>query len=432
LKTEKEILAKLGITALNEMQVKAKKAINDNDNVILLSPTGTGKTVAFLLPLMERLNHDIQMVQALIIVPSRELAIQIEQVIREMGAGFKTNSVYGGQSFNQDKINLKHPPTIIVGTPGRVADHLRRGTFSVSHLKTLVLDEFDKSLEIGFEDEMKEICSELHHVEKRVLTSATNQTEIPRFIGFNEPVTVSNLKKGDAKMEMKSITSPTKDKLETLALSVGKLKNQPGIVFCNFKDSIQRVSDYLTEHSIAHGCFYGGLEQHERELALIKFRNGTHKLILATDLAARGLDIPELGFILHYHLPLKEHEFVHRNGRTARMHSDGTVYVLKYAEEVLPDFIPELEEAELHSEIVDEPVIWKTIMIGGGRRDKISKGDIAGLCFKQGGLQKDQLGLIELHPNNCFVSVAAEAALNLIQRIDGVKLKTKKVRVSGV
>jgi hypothetical protein len=203
-------------------------------------------------------------------------------------------------------------------------------------------------------------------------------------------------------------------------------------VFCNFKDSIQRVSDYLTEHSIAHGCFYGGLEQHERELALIKFRNGTHKLILATDLAARGLDIPELGFILHYHLPLKEHEFVHRNGRTARMHSDGTVYVLKYAEEVLPDFIPELEEAELHSEIVDEPVIWKTIMIGGGRRDKISKGDIAGLCFKQGGLQKDQLGLIELHPNNCFVSVAAEAALNLIQRIDGVKLKTKKVRVSGV
>lgn len=432
MKNQREILDKLEIAKLNEMQRRTANAIHNQDSVIVLSPTGTGKTLAFLLPILKLLDHNVDAVQAIIIVPSRELTIQIEHVIRDMGAGYKCNAVYGGQSFNQDRINLKHPPAILVGTPGRVADHLRRSTFSVLHTKFLVLDEFDKSLEIGFESEMKEICLALSHVAKRVLTSATNEVEVPRFVQFQNPAMVNNLSKGKAQLDMRLITSPNKDKLETMSSALEALKNQPGIVFCNFKDSINRVSEYLNEQGVAHGLFYGGMEQIDRELALIKFRNGSHRLIIATDLAARGLDIPEIKYILHYHLPIKESEFVHRNGRTARMHSDGTVYVLNYKGERLPEFIPKLQEADLSAAETEEAVTWKTVMISGGRRDKISKGDVAGLCFKQGGLKKDQLGVIELQQKNSFVAVHSACALDLIKKIDGLKLKTKKVRVSGV
>ena len=432
MKTQKEIINKLGISALNEMQVLADVAISNNENVILLSPTGTGKTLAFLLPIINQMNFENNGVQLIIVVPSRELAIQIEQVIREMGTGLKCNSVYGGQSFNQDRINLKHVPAIIVGTPGRLADHLNRNTFSLDFVKTMVLDEFDKSLEIGFEDELKIICSSLYHVKKRILTSATNQVEIPRFVNLESPKIVNNLKKGDGVLKIKSILSADKDKLESLSDALLKLNGKSGILFCNYKDSINRVSDFLSHKGISHGCFYGGLEQHDRELALIKFRNGSHNLIVATDLAARGLDIDKIDFIMHYHLPLREHEFIHRNGRTARMHNNGTVFILHHSDEKLPDFIPVMETAELLRVEESKALEWSTVMISGGRRDKISKGDVVGFCIKQGGLNSEDLGLIELQQNNSFVAVKTKMVNQLIEKINRTKLKTKKILATEV
>ena len=432
MKTQKEILNKLGISSLNEMQILAEDAISNNENVILLSPTGTGKTLAFLLPIINQMNTENKDVQLIIVVPSRELAIQIEQVIREMGTGLKCNSVYGGQSFNQDRINLKHVPSIIVGTPGRLADHLNRNTFSLDSVKTMVLDEFDKSLEIGFEDELKIICNSLYHVKKRILTSATNQVEIPRFVNLESPKIINNLKKGDGILKIQSILSVSKDKLESLAEALLKLNGKSGILFCNYKDSINRVSDFLSDKGISHGCFYGGLEQHDRELALIKFRNGSHKLIVATDLAARGLDIHKIDFIMHYHLPSREHEFVHRNGRTARMNNDGTVFILHHSDEKLPEFIPAMETAELERGTDAPADEWSTVMISGGRRDKISKGDVAGFCIKQGGVDPDNLGLIELQQNDSFVAVKTKMVNQLIEKIDRTKLKTKKILATEV
>jgi len=432
MKTQKEIINKLGISALNEMQVLADVAISNNENVILLSPTGTGKTLAFLLPIINQMDFENNGVQLIIVVPSRELAIQIEQVIREMGTGLKCNSVYGGQSFNQDRINLKHVPAIIVGTPGRLADHLNRNTFSLDFVKTMVLDEFDKSLEIGFEDELKIICSSLYHVKKRILTSATNQVEIPRFVNLESPKIVNNLKKGDGVLKIKSILSADKDKLESLSDALLKLNGKSGILFCNYKDSINRVSDFLSHKGISHGCFYGGLEQNDRELALIKFRNGSHNLIVATDLAARGLDIDKIDFIMHYHLPLREHEFIHRNGRTARMHNNGTVFILHHSDEKLPGFIPDMETAELLRVEESKASEWSTVMISGGRRDKISKGDVVGFCIKQGGLNSEDLGLIELQQNNSFVAVKTKMVSQLIEKIDRTKLKTKKILATEV
>ncbi len=435
-KDQKSILKKLGIEQLNPMQEEANLAIHSCSEVVLLSPTGTGKTLGFLLPLVQTLDADCQEVQVLILVPSRELALQIEQVTREMGTGFKTNAFYGGRAGSQDKIDLKHRPAILIGTPGRIADHLRRKNFSTAYIQTLVLDEFDKSLEVGFEKEMTEIVAALPKVRKKILTSATQALEIPQFVGLKEPIYINYLQEGISQLKVRTILSPSKDKLETLVIALSHLGNQPGIVFCNFKESIRRVSDYLTKNKISHGCFHGGMEQVDRERALIKFRNGTHQLLLATDLAARGIDVPEIKFIIHYHLPPGSHEFTHRNGRTARMNSDGVAYVIKWNDEYLPDFVYPGNIREEFEKIVEAPVpapsIWETLYITGGRRDKISKGDIAGLFFKKGRLNKDELGTIELKQDCAYVAVHASKVKDVVQLVNNSKLKTKKVRVSLV
>ena len=429
-KNQKNILSKLNIEQLNPMQEEAQQAIHSGSEIVLLSPTGTGKTLAFMLPVIAELDEKCTEVQVLILVPSRELAIQIEQVIREMGTGYKTNAFYGGRNFSKDRMDLNHPPAILIGTPGRISDHIMRETFSTQNTKTLVLDEFDKSLEIGFEAEMKTIITSLPKVRKKILTSATQEVVIPSFVGLSNPVYVDYLHEKIQQLKIKTIISSSKDKLETLVEALNHLGNQPGIVFCNFKETIQRVSEFLTENKIRHGCFYGGMEQIDRERALIKFRNGTHQLIIATDLAARGLDIPELKFIIHYHLPLRSQEFTHRNGRTARMHNEGTAYIIKWVGEDLPSFIPKTEIEKLKKAAVRTESEWTTLFISGGRKDKISKGDIAGLFIKQGLLENDQLGAIELKHDCAFVAVHTQKIKELLPLVDNSKLKNKKVRVT--
>jgi len=431
-KSQKDILAKLNIDALNPMQEEALLSINSTANTVLLSPTGTGKTVAFLLPTLENLDVKCENVQLLILVPSRELAIQIEQVIREMGTGFKANAVYGGRHFSKDKIELAHAPAILIGTPGRVADHLRRETFIVQDIKTLVLDEFDKSLEIGFEKEMSEILSLLPSINRRVLTSATQDMEIPKFVGLENEITIDYLDTKISNLEIKKVISPDKNKLQTLIDLIFNIGNKPGIIFCNYKDTIQYVSDFLNENNIPHGTFYGGLEQIDRERALIKFRNGSHKIIIATDLAARGLDIPELNFIIHYQLPLKAEEFTHRNGRTARMNAQGTAYVIQWENEYLPEFITSTTIQKIGVKQSNIECKWATLFISGGRKDKISKGDIAGLFFKQGNLERNELGIIELKQDCAFVAVPKAKANALIEKTNNMRIKKRKVRVYSI
>lgn len=431
-KNQEDILKKLKIEQLNPMQKEAMTVYESSSDIILVSPTGTGKTLAYLLPIIRNLNAGSDDIHVLILVPSRELALQIEQVIREMGSGFKANAVYGGRVGYQDKLDLKHTPSILIGTPGRVADLLRRDRFSTHFIHTLVLDEFDKSLEIGFERDMSEIVTALPNIKKRILTSATIATDIPAFVGLKQPVCLDYSDQTVSLLKVKTVVSPSKDKLETLVKTLRHIGNQPGIVFCNFKETIQEVSDYLTSKHIHHGCFFGGMEQIDRERALIKFRNGTHQLIVATDLAARGLDIPELTFIIHFQLPPRRQEFTHRNGRTARMNAEGTAYILKWVNEELPEYIGETEMESIVDAPTPKAPTWKTLYITGGRRDKISKGDIAGLFLKQGGLSNEQLGIIEIKQDCSYVAVPASKTNELINTLTNSKLKTKKVRLSEI
>ncbi|WP_410005189.1 DEAD/DEAH box helicase [Aequorivita nionensis] len=430
IKNQQDILVKLNIAALNPMQKEAITVIEKTANTILLSPTGTGKTLAFLLPIIKNLNIDNPEVQALIVVPTRELAIQIEQVVRNMGSGFKVNAVYGGRAKSKDKIELKHIPAILVGTPGRILDHFDDDRFSKASINTLVLDEYDKSLEIGFESEMIEILDSLPAVSKRILTSATQGVKIPNFVKFNKPIVLDYLlEKVDPKLTVKTVISDDKNKLGTLLQLLRHLGNQPGIIFCNFRDSIEVLSNFLNENNISHSCFSGGMEQKDRERALIKFRNGTSQILVATDLAARGIDIPELKFIIHYELPHSAVEFTHRNGRTARVNEKGTAYVLKWKNQLLPEFIEKKEPVEIPKAASQVAELWETLFISGGRKDKISKGDIAGLFIKQGNITNEQLGAIELKQDCAFVAVPLALANQLVSTLNNSRLKKKKVRI---
>ena len=431
IKNQQDILTKLNITALNPMQEEAVSAIETTTNTILLSPTGTGKTLAFSLPLLKALDPNSKEVQALILVPSRELAIQIEQVIRSMGSGYKVNAVYGGRPMSKDKIELKHTPAILIGTPGRIADHFSNDRFSKSFIKTLILDEFDKSLEVGFEYEMRGIINELPALNKRILTSATQGVEIPGFVRLDKPKVIDYLKeKRTSQLTFKTVISPNKNKSRTLLDLVRHIGNEPGIVFCNLKDSIEQVSTYLTENNISHACFSGGMEQKDRERSLIKFRNGTCQLLIATDLASRGIDIPEMKFIIHYELPKHQEDFIHRNGRTARVNEKGTAFILQFEKEFLPDFIKKSKGVSIVKKAPHKHQYWETLFISGGRKDKISKGDIAGLFFKQGGIKKEELGVIELKPDCAFVAIPLEKANDLVSKLNNTRLKKKKVRVT--
>ena len=433
IKEQQDILSKLNIHALNPMQEEAISVINDTINTILLSPTGTGKTLAFLLPIIKILDPECNDIQALILVPSRELAIQIEQVARSMGSGFKVNAVYGGRPMSKDKIEIKHVPSILIGTPGRIADHFSNDRFSKKNIKILILDEFDKSLEVGFEMEMREIIGQLPHINKRVLTSATHNIEIPGFVRLNNPTTVNYLKeKTDSSLEIKTVRLSNNNKLQALLDIIEYLGNKTGIVFCNVRESIDQVSRFLDKNNINHSCFSGGMEQKDRERSLIKFRNGTSQILIATDLASRGIDIPELKFIIHYEMSRTLEEFTHRNGRTARVSEKGTAYVLKWKEERLPDFIKHADLENISKQAERKPVFWETLFISGGRKDKISKGDIAGLFIKQGKLTKDQLGDIELKQDCAFVAVPATLAADLAEKLNNSRLKKKKVRIYGV
>ena len=431
IKNQQDILSKLNIQALNPMQEEAVSVIETTTNTILLSPTGTGKTLAFSLPLLKILNPESKDIQALILVPSRELAIQIEQVIRSMGSGYKVNAVYGGRPVSKDKIEIKHSPAILIGTPGRILDHFNSNRFSKANIKTLVLDEFDKSLEDGFEEEMKEIVGQLTTINKRILTSATQGVKVPGFVRLDQPTIINYLKeKVRSKLAIKTVVSPDKNKLKTLFELVQHIGNEPGIIFCNLRDSINEVSRFLERKRVSHACFSGGMEQKDRERALIKFRNGSCQVLLATDLAARGIDIPEMKYIIHYELPRHEEEFIHRNGRTARVNAKGTAYILKWENQLLPEFIQDVKGINIAKKATYKPQYWQTLFISGGRKDKISKGDIAGLFLKQGGINKEELGTIELKQDCAFVAVPLAMADHLVIKLNNMRLKKKKVRVS--
>lgn len=425
-------LSNLQIEALNEMQQASLEANKTSNEIILLSDTGSGKTLAFLLPVTQMLHKNEAVCQALIIVPSRELALQIEQVFKKMGTGFKITCCYGGHLRETEENNLKQAPALIVGTPGRLADHIRRGNIVTSHIETLVLDEFDKSLEQGYEEEMSFVISSLPALKKRILTSATEAVEIPAFVGLQDPVKINFLTgEKSAALAVQMVWSDDKDKSNTLFNLICALGNRSTIVFCNQREFVEEVSAYLKEKGIVNVFYHGALEQQERDSALCKFRNGTSNVLVTTDLASRGLDIPNIRYIIHYQLPHTQEAFTHRNGRTARMEASGTAILILAPHERVPEYItpaPTLIELPDTAELPQKPV-WTTLFIAAGKKDKVNKVDIVGFLTNKGQLKKEDIGLIEVKDFFSFVAIRKSKASHTLQQIKTEKIKNKKVKI---
>jgi superfamily II DNA/RNA helicase len=401
----------------------------------LLSATGSGKTLAFLLPLIPLLETAENTTRAIIIVPSRELAMQIERVFKSMGLHLKVSCCYGGHKREIEENNLIQPPALLIGTPGRIADHIRRGNITTGTIEALVLDEFDKSLELGFREEMSFIIGSLPVLQKKVLTSATEMREIPDFVGLENPLLLNFLSEQEATdtgLAIKAVVSKEKDQVDTLFRLICMLGNRSAIVFCNHRESVERTSKMLKEKDIINVFYHGAMEQRERDAALCKFRNGTANVLVTTDLAARGLDIANIRYIIHYHLPVTEDIFTHRNGRTARMDASGTAILILGPEEKLPAYIPyDVEMITLpENSVLPEKPKWSTLFIGAGKKDKVNKVDIVGFLSNRGELKKEDIGIVEVKDFFSFAAVKKSKMNNTLQLVKDHKLKNKKVNLS--
>ena len=426
-------LKKLGFPDLKEIQKATLEQFKVQDEIVLIAPTGSGKTLAFLLPILESLEKE-QITQALIIAPARELALQIEQVFKSFRTDFKISCCYGGHQVKIEINNLIDTPQVIVGTPGRIADHLRRGTINPKAIKTLVLDEFDKALEMGFEKDIKFITDELEGIEKRVLVSATSKDHLPEYCRMPKPKTLQFVGDKSYQGELRSfyIQAKNDDKLDLLKNLIYKIGNEPTIIFCNHREAVERINDLLFEHGIPTGIFHGALKQEHRERELIKLRNHSSNILLATDLASRGIDIPSIKNVIHYQLPPKEDAFIHRNGRTARMEANGNSFIVLKADEKLPDFAPpEIEEFSIstHSDI-DLTTDYVTMYLNLGKKNKINKVDIVGLFYKKGRLVNDELGKIEVLDYCAYVAVKRTKSKELMRVLKKEKIKKQSFIVA--
>ena len=431
-----DILQRLGIASLNQMQQEAVKTIEAGGSTILLSPTGTGKTLAYLLPLTTLLKADAGHIQAVIIVPARELALQIGSVFGKMGTAFRAFFCYGGHAVDTEQRSLTEaPPDVLIGTPGRIVDHIESKSIDLGRTTTVVLDEFDKSLEFGFSQEMERISAALTSAKCKILTSATEAVEIPAYLGLGKAQRLNHINSdSNAQLTLTAVRSPQKDKLSTLLHLLRHTGWKQSIVFCNHRESVDRIVQYLRQNDVTCARFHGGMEQTEREKALFLFRGGAVSTIVSTDLAARGLDIPEVECIIHYHLPGKAEEFTHRNGRTARMHSSGSAFVILSDEDSRPDFLPQMETIEEegaqgtsgHEGSIPPPAAWIGVYIGKGKRDKVSRGDVVGLFCKKGELTREELGPVEVKERYAMAIVRTSKVRSALKKIKGEKIKGMK------
>lgn len=429
---QKDILRNLQINALNEMQSSTLRVSQTKNNIVLISPTGSGKTLAFLIPIVQNLQPHIKGVQAIILVPSRELALQIESVFKKMGSIYKINACYGGHSTKTELNNFSTPPSVLVGTPGRIAFHIQNNSFSTDTISSYVIDEFDKALELGFHQDMEFIIGSLKHLKFKLLTSATELKKIPSFAQIESPefIRFTQTKSIQPKITFKKVVSKPEEKLETVIKLIGKIGKDTILIFCNHREAVDRISETLIKKGVANSVFHGGLQQEEREKSLLRFKNKSRNILICTDLAARGLDIPEIGHVIHYQIPENQDTFIHRNGRTARMKASGVAYLI-ISEDQIPDFIdPNIPEETLNNSYkINNTTEFKTLYISAGKKDKINKVDLVGFLIKTGGIQKEHIGLIEVYDKQSYVAIKANKIGALIKNLAQQKIKNKKVKI---
>lgn len=423
---------RIGITLTPMQETVADRLLHTDRNVVVLSPTGSGKTFAYLLPLVAMIDASRQEVQAVVVVPGRELALQSQQVLEAMRTGLRSMAVYGGRPTMEEHRKMREVrPQVVFGTPGRLNDHIDKGNLEAETVGVLVIDEYDKCLEMGFQAEMSRLVASLPAVRRKVLLSATRAEEVPAFMRNalkGAPEVVDFLPDDEVvsdRVLINKVRSEERDKLPALLQLLCQLGEGKTVVFLNYRDAVGRVADYLAEAGFDVSSLHGGLDQREREQAVYRFANGSANVLVSTDLASRGLDIPDISHIIHYHLPETEEAYIHRTGRTARWDKQGATFFLLGPEEELPAYV----EAEIHDYQLDggqHPVpraTMATLYIGKGKKDKVSKGDIVGFLCKKGGLKATEIGRIDVMQRYAYAAVAKSKLATVLKMTSGEKIK---------
>lgn len=425
----------LGFEELNPIQLSVLSS--EAQRIILLAPTGSGKTAAFAIALLKNLEPASGTLQGIVIAPSRELAIQTGEIIRKVATGYKVSVFYGGHQMSTEISSIEGAmPDIVVATPGRLLDHLQRGTISLRDMRAFIVDEYDKLLDLGFEDEIKKISKRFpRKISLILLASATEINPLPDYLCLENPEIIDFRERTENpkdRMQIVEVESPSRDKLDTLADILLTLNpDDKVIVFVNHRESAERVYNFLTKKGFAAGLYHGGQEQRVREQAVDLFNNGSAPVLVATDLAARGLDIADVNSIIHYHLPTTPEAYTHRNGRTARVDAEGTVYYIISEGENIPEFI--VADRRLYPNppvaVPSKPKL-ASIYLNAGKQQKISRGDIVGFLIGKAGLSADQIGKITIKDRSAIVAVPRELAGGILKKISGEKIKNKTVRFS--
>ena len=436
---EQEILSlineRLGISDLNDLQKSVLKNLKISSSAIIYSPTGSGKTLAFSVTLLKALkNFDTEKLQAVIIAPSRELVIQISEVIRPIAPDYKVTSLYGGHNVADEKNSLQNVPSIIVGTPGRLLDHANRGNIDLTNVRQLILDEFDKCLELGFEEEMHKLLKKMPNLSRKILTSATILKEIPEFVNLREYITLDFLESAENPSERTTVwqvKSEEKDKLAALRTLLYSIPQGKTIIFANYRDAVSRIYQNLKDNQISAGIYHGALEQMDREKAIAMFNNESYPILVSTDLGSRGLDIKEVKNIIHYHLSVSQESYTHRNGRTARVDKTGDVYILTHQDEQLPDFVTIDETFNLPEKCEQKAIVNKnsTLYFKAGKKEKISKADIVGFIANNSQIAPNEIGVINVYDHYALVAVPKQKAKAAVSQLLKAKIKGKKIRI---
>ncbi len=335
--------------------------------------------------------------------------------------------------MDEHRLMKELKPHIIIGTPGRLNDHIGKENFSTDGIKTLVTDEFDKMFELNFQDEVETLLLSLRNRKRCILISATDMKEIPEFVAFkhHQPAILNYLKKNAATgITHHIVKSPDKDKLETLGRLLCDI-GQQAVVFVNYREAVERTGKWLIGEGHSVSMFHGGMEQEDRERALSLFRNGSVSVLVSTDLSARGIDVPTLENVIHYHLPQNREAYTHRCGRTGRWEMTGQSYLILGPEEAAPEYTDiDFKPTEL-SPTPSRPAQpqWVTLYISRGKKDKLSKGDIVGFFCKTGGATSNDIGIIEIRERYSYVAIRRRNINQILSNIAGEKIKKLSAKI---
>jgi ATP-independent RNA helicase DbpA len=439
-------LASLGYEAMTPIQAQSLPPILAGQDVIAQGKTGSGKTAAFGLGLLAKLDVKDFSVQALVLCPTRELADQVSNAIRELARttqNVKVLTLCGGQPFGPQAGSLEHGAHIVVGTPGRIEDHLRKGTLSLTQLTTLVLDEADRMLEMGFQDSLDAIVEQTPIQRQTLLFSATFQDEIQSIAKriLIEPVMAQVEARHDNATIEQHFYKVTDDAERMTALRLLLLKYRPesAVVFCNTKRETQAVADELQSARFSVLALHGDMEQRDRDKTLVRFANKSAAILVATDVAARGLDIDSLDAVINFHIARDSEVHVHRIGRTGRAGSTGmafTFYTEKdgYKIALLEEYLGLVIEPEnlppLH--VLEKPPVkatMATLRVDGGKKQKVRPGDILGALTGEHGIPGKQVGKINIFDNCSYVAVSRDTAKAALKKLTEGKLKGRSFRV---